>query len=95
MVAIAVGEILAGLVAGAPSLVVSIGTLVIDQQPPGAKDLVVSLFGTNDKLFLNVLILAVALVVGGLLGLLARTRFQTWLWPSWPSVAWPSSPRSG
>jgi DMSO/TMAO reductase YedYZ molybdopterin-dependent catalytic subunit len=77
MVAIAVGEILAGLVAGAPSLVVSIGTLVIDQQPPGAKDLVVSLFGTNDKLFLNVLILVVALVVGGLLGLLARTRFQT------------------
>ncbi len=75
MVSIAVGEIVAGLVAGAPSLVVAIGTLVIDQQPPGAKDIVVSLFGTNDKLFLNVLILVVALVVGGLLGLLARTRF--------------------
>jgi len=77
MVAIAVGEIVAGLVAGAPSLVVAIGTLVIDQQPPGAKDIVVSLFGTNDKLFLNVLILVVALVVGGLLGLLARTRSAT------------------
>ncbi len=77
MVSIAVGEILAGLVAGAPSLVVAIGTLVIDQQPPGAKDIVVSLFGTNDKLFLNILILVVALVVGGLLGLLARTRFTT------------------
>ena len=77
MVAIAVGEILAGLVAGAPSLVVSIGTLVIDQQPPGAKDVVVSLFGTNDKLFLNVLVLVVAVVIGGLLGLLARTRFTT------------------
>ncbi len=77
MVAIAVGEIVAGLVVGAPSLVVSIGTLVIDQQPPGAKDVVVSLFGTNDKLFLNVLILVVALGVGGLLGLLARTRFPT------------------
>ena len=77
MVSIAVGEILAGLVAGAPSLVVAIGTLVIDQQPPGAKDIVVSLFGTNDKLFLNILILVVALVIGGLLGLLARTRFAT------------------
>jgi DMSO/TMAO reductase YedYZ molybdopterin-dependent catalytic subunit len=77
MVSIAVGEIVAGLVAGAPSLVVAIGTLVIDQQPPGAKDIVVSLFGTNDKLFLNLLVLVVALVVGGLLGLVARTRFTT------------------
>jgi DMSO/TMAO reductase YedYZ molybdopterin-dependent catalytic subunit len=74
-VAIAVGEIVAGLVAGAPSLVVAIGSLVIDLQPPGAKDLVVSLFGTNDKLALNVLILVVALAIGGLLGLTARTHF--------------------
>ena len=73
-VAIAVGEILAGLVAGAPSLVVAIGSLVVDLQPPGAKDLVVSLFGTNDKLALNILILVVALAVGGGLGLVARTR---------------------
>jgi DMSO/TMAO reductase YedYZ molybdopterin-dependent catalytic subunit len=76
-VAIAVGEIVAGLLPGAPSLVVSIGTLVIDLQPAGAKDLVVSLFGTNDKLALNVLILAVAVGLGGLLGLVARTRFTT------------------
>ena len=76
-VAIAVGEIMAGLLPGAPSLVVSIGTLVIDLQPAGAKDLVVSLFGTNDKLALNVLILVVAVAVGGLLGLVARTRFAT------------------
>ncbi|MGZ8502056.1 MAG: molybdopterin-dependent oxidoreductase [Candidatus Limnocylindrales bacterium] len=76
-VAIATGEIVAGLVPGAPSLVVSIGTLLIDLQPPGAKDLVVSLFGTNDKLALNVLILIVAVAVGGLLGLVARSRFST------------------
>jgi len=74
-VAIAVGEIVAGLVAGAPSLVVSVGTLVIDLQPPGAKDLVVSLFGTNDKLALNIAILVVALAIGGWLGLVARRRF--------------------
>jgi DMSO/TMAO reductase YedYZ molybdopterin-dependent catalytic subunit len=73
-VAIAVGEILAGLVAGAPSLVVAVGSLVVDLQPPGAKDIVVSLFGTNDKLALNILILVVALAVGGGLGLVARTR---------------------
>ena len=74
-VAIAVGEIVAGLVAGAPSLVVAIGTLVIDLQPPGAKDLVVALFGTNDKLALNILILVAALAIGGFLGLVARTHF--------------------
>jgi DMSO/TMAO reductase YedYZ molybdopterin-dependent catalytic subunit len=76
-VAIAVGEIVAGLVAGAPSLVVSIGSLVIDLQPPGAKDFVVSLFGTNDKLALNIVILVAALAIGGGLGLVARTRFPT------------------
>jgi DMSO/TMAO reductase YedYZ molybdopterin-dependent catalytic subunit len=76
-VAIAAGEIVAGLVPGAPSLVVSIGTLVIDLQPAGAKDLVVSLFGTNDKLALNVLILVVAVGLGGLLGLAARRRLST------------------
>ncbi len=76
-VAIAVGEIVAGLVAGAPSLVVAIGSLVIDLQPAGAKDFVVSLFGTNDKLALNVVILVAALAIGGGLGLVARTRFAT------------------
>ncbi len=73
--AIAAAEILAGLIAGAPSLVVAVGSLVIDLQPPGAKDVVVSLFGTNDKLALNVLILVVALAIGGLLGLVARSSF--------------------
>lgn len=76
-VAIAVGEIVAGLVAGAPSLVVSIGSLVIDLQPPGAKDFVVSLFGTNDKLALNIVILVVALAIGGGLGLVARSQSAT------------------
>ncbi len=74
-VAIAVGEIVAGLVIGAPSLVVSVGTLLIDLQPAGAKDVVVSLFGTNDKLALNILVLVVALAVGGWLGLVARASF--------------------
>ena len=74
-VAIAVGEILAGLLGGAPSLVLAVGSLVIDLQPAGAKELVVALFGTNDKLALNIVILVVALAVGGLLGLVARTNF--------------------
>ncbi|MGZ3641145.1 MAG: molybdopterin-dependent oxidoreductase [Candidatus Limnocylindrales bacterium] len=72
---IATGELIAGLVRGAPSLVTEIGTLVIGLQPPGAKDLVVSLFGTNDKLALNVLIVAVALLLAAGAGVLAARSF--------------------
>jgi DMSO/TMAO reductase YedYZ molybdopterin-dependent catalytic subunit len=72
---IATGELIAGLVRGAPSLVTEIGTLVIGLQPPGAKDLVVALFGTNDKLALNVLIVAVALLLAAGAGVLAARSF--------------------
>jgi DMSO/TMAO reductase YedYZ molybdopterin-dependent catalytic subunit len=67
-VSIAISELIAGLIAGAPSLVVAIGQLVIDLQPKGAKDLVVSLFGTNDKLALTLLIVIVALVIACAVG---------------------------
>ena len=76
-VAIAAAELFAGLVRGAPSLVIEIGALLISLQPPGAKDLFVSLFGTNDKLALNILIVAVALVVAAAAGVLARRKM--WL----------------
>jgi len=48
LVAIAAGELFAGLVAGASSVVVAVGDLVIALQPPGAKELIVGLFGAND-----------------------------------------------
>ena len=73
-VAIAASELVAGLVQGAPSLVAAIGSLVISLQPPGAKDLVVNLFGTNDKLALNILVLVVALVVAAIAGILGARR---------------------
>ena len=66
-------ELAAGIL-GAPSLVASIGGFVIDNQPPGAKDLVVALFGTNDKLALETLIVVVAAGIGAALGLLAVRR---------------------
>ena len=75
--AIGVAELFAGLVGGAPSLVIAIGSLVIDLQPPGAKDAVVSLVGTNDKLALNVLVVLVAIVVAAAAGSLAARR---WWW---------------
>ncbi|MEO8208266.1 MAG: molybdopterin-dependent oxidoreductase [Chloroflexota bacterium] len=72
--AVATGELVAGLVAGAPSPILSVGRVVIDLQPPGAKDLVVSLFGTADKLALEIVVLLVALAIGAVVGLVARSR---------------------
>ncbi len=74
--AVAAGELFAGLVADAPSLVVAVGDLVIALQPAGAKDLVVALFGTNDKLALQVVIVLAAVVLAGGAGILARRRFR-------------------
>jgi DMSO/TMAO reductase YedYZ molybdopterin-dependent catalytic subunit len=73
---IAVAELLAGLIPGAPSLVLAIGALVIDFQPPGAKDVVVDLFGTNDKLALNVIVIVAALAIAAALGVAARRRVR-------------------
>jgi DMSO/TMAO reductase YedYZ molybdopterin-dependent catalytic subunit len=65
-------ELIAGLVPGAPSPDLSLGALLISLQPPGAKDFVVNLFGTNDKLALSVAVALGALVISALIGLLAR-----------------------
>jgi DMSO/TMAO reductase YedYZ molybdopterin-dependent catalytic subunit len=73
-VAIAASELVAGLVSGAPSLVAAIGSLVISLQPPGAKDLMVNLFGTNDKLALIVGVVVVALLVAAAAGVLGARR---------------------
>jgi DMSO/TMAO reductase YedYZ molybdopterin-dependent catalytic subunit len=67
-------ELVAGLLPGAASPVLAIGSLLIALQPPNAKQFVVDLFGTNDKLVLSLVVLAGALVLSALLGLLARRR---------------------
>ncbi len=69
---LATGELVAGLVAGAPAPLVAVGTAVIDFAPPGSKDVIVSLFGTNDKPALLVLVATTVLLVGAGIGLLAR-----------------------
>jgi DMSO/TMAO reductase YedYZ molybdopterin-dependent catalytic subunit len=70
-----VAEAIAGILAGATSLIDAVGQVVIDLQPPGAKDVMVGLFGTNDKLALEVFVSVVALVLGALFGILALRRF--------------------
>ena len=72
--AIGASELVAGVLTGAPSLVLSVGQAIIDLQPPGAKDIAVALFGTNDKLAFEILILLVVLAIAGGLGVVAIRR---------------------
>ncbi len=71
-VALGIAELLAGILPDAASPVIAIGDLVISLQPPGAKQLMVELFGDADKLVLNLAIVAVALAAAAVIGLLAR-----------------------
>jgi DMSO/TMAO reductase YedYZ molybdopterin-dependent catalytic subunit len=72
--ALATGELLAGIVPGIVSPVVAVGTTVIDLQPPGAKEVVVALFGEANKLALNLLVVGVVLAAGAGIGVLAVHR---------------------
>ena len=76
VVALGTAELLAGVLPGIPSLVASVGRWIIDNQPPGAKDFMVSLFGTNDKAVLELVIVAVAFGIGAVLGLVALRSFR-------------------
>ena len=80
-VAIAVAEIMAGIVAGAPSLVIAVGASSSTSSHPARRTSSVSLFGTNDKLALNILILVVALAVGGVDRAVAASRDRRAAWP--------------
>src|SRR3970282_1224028 len=72
--ALAATELLAGLVAGAPSVVLEIGALLISLQPPGAKQIVVDLFGTADKAVLEIAVVLGALGLAGGIGVCSRQR---------------------
>ncbi|HYK94854.1 MAG TPA: molybdopterin-dependent oxidoreductase [Candidatus Dormibacteraeota bacterium] len=72
--ALATGELLAGVLPDVPSPLVAVAQFIVDVQPAGAKEIVVGLFGTSDKLAFQVFIVLVALVVGALLGRVASKR---------------------
>ncbi|HZD22753.1 MAG TPA: oxidoreductase, partial [Acidimicrobiia bacterium] len=73
--ALAVSELTAGLVLSSPSLVEGLGNWVIDHVPAQVKEWAISLFGTNDKPVLLISIVAVTVLIGAFVGLLARDRF--------------------
>lgn len=74
--AIAVGELVAGVVPGARSLVVAVGDQVIDLVPSGAKEFAVAAFGTNDKTALLVGIGVLLTGFAAVIGLAAARRFS-------------------
>ncbi len=75
--ALGLGELLAGLIPGVPSLVTAVGSLVIPLVPPVVKDWAVQVFGTSDKVALNTGTVVIALAVGVWVGRTARDRFAT------------------
>ncbi len=78
--ALATGELLAGLLNGLPSPLAAVGSAAVDFAPPGSKDVVVSLFGTNDKTAILVLVTLVVLALGAGIGLLARRHLALAGW---------------
>lgn len=74
--AIAVGELMAGLISGAPSLVIAIGDFIIENQPSWAKDVAVGLFGESDKLALNASIVLASIAIAGVLGVVGRRNWN-------------------
>ncbi len=74
LVVLALAELLALLVAPLSSPVLAVGSLVIDLVPGWFKDLVIALFGTNDKIALLVGLVLLILVLAVLVGLLEWRR---------------------
>jgi DMSO/TMAO reductase YedYZ molybdopterin-dependent catalytic subunit len=72
--AVGFSELTAAIVS-AQSLVAAVGGVVINLQPAGAKEFVVGLFGQNDKVALELLIVVVAVGIGALLGIVASRSF--------------------
>jgi DMSO/TMAO reductase YedYZ molybdopterin-dependent catalytic subunit len=80
--ALGAGELVAAAVNARSSPLAAVGGVVIDNVPEGGKELAIRLFGTNDKLALQVgMILVICLFAAGL-GVVGRTR----LWLAWAGL---------
>ncbi len=72
--ALAAGQLPTALAGEQTSLITAVGDELIDRYAASLKDLAIQLFGTNDKAALIVGIIAVSLLLGGALGVLATRR---------------------
>ena len=72
--ALAVGQLVAGLISSDSSPVVAVGQLSIDLTPPPVKDFAISAFGSHDKVVLVGGILVVLAIFAAVVGVLAMRR---------------------
>jgi DMSO/TMAO reductase YedYZ molybdopterin-dependent catalytic subunit len=75
-VGLGTAELVAGLLTGAPSLLLSVGGRVVDVVPGPVERQAIALLGTADKPVLVAGILLLSAACGALLGLLAARRFS-------------------
>ena len=75
-IALGAGELVAGMFSGLPSMVLSVGKLVIDYSPSFAEDFAIRVFGTNDKVALISGIATLSILIGGLLGIVSVRNFR-------------------
>ena len=71
LVTLGVAAVLA-LFFGLTNPLIAVGSLVIDLAPPGAKSFIISIFGTNDKVFIIALLFALVLVIAVVAGIAQR-----------------------
>jgi DMSO/TMAO reductase YedYZ molybdopterin-dependent catalytic subunit len=75
--ALGVGELVAAAVSARSAPLVAVGGVVVDNVPESVKESAISVFGTNDKLALQVGTVIVLIIFAGLIGILALRRM--WL----------------
>lgn len=68
-------ELVAGLISSVPSLIEGMGNFVIDSTPQPVKEWAIATFGTADKLVLLIGIGVVTILIGALVGVVARRSF--------------------
>jgi DMSO/TMAO reductase YedYZ molybdopterin-dependent catalytic subunit len=78
-VALAAGELLAGLVVAIASPLASVGGFIVDSAPPFVKDFAIAVFGTADKAALAFGTTVIALALGWQLGV--RSVSRRWVAP--------------
>ncbi|HWU47130.1 MAG TPA: molybdopterin-dependent oxidoreductase [Humibacter sp.] len=74
LVTLAVAEIVAALVGAPSSPLFAVGSWIVDLAPPGFKEWIISVFGTDDKAMLFICLGGALLVVAALIGLLEFRR---------------------
>ena len=75
--ALGTSQLLAGVLDDVPSLVTSVGSLVVPFVPPGVEDLVIDLVGTGDKAVLAAGTVVIALGIGAVAGTRGRRRWSS------------------